>query len=189
MLEGEWVRGVTAGGCRNYLETFRHNPQYCITLEDPDDEVEDNKYMFNVVLIQKNRRSQRKVGMECLAIGNATYHLQDPNSLPKPLDLNIFKYNASVARSPLFVNLRDVSRRFKLPPGVYCIVSSTFETNDDGKFILRPSLSTGTTWKRMMRRLVFEKMMIEFTTYLLNSCIKRGMWRSSQNQKKTYKTK
>jgi Calpain large subunit, domain III. len=65
------------------------------------------------------------------------WQLQDPDNLPRPLDLNFFKYNASVARSPSFINLREVSCRFKLPPGVYCIVPSTFEPNEEGEFILR----------------------------------------------------
>ncbi|PNF15198.1 Calpain-A [Cryptotermes secundus] len=137
MFECEWVRGVTAGGCRNYLETFWHNPQYRITLEDPDEEDDDNKCTVIVALMQKNHRSQRKMGIECLTIGFAMYHLKDPDNLPKPLDLNFFKYNASVARSQSFINLREVSCRFKLPPGVYCIVPSTFEPNEEGEFILR----------------------------------------------------
>ncbi|GFG39570.1 hypothetical protein Cfor_01000 [Coptotermes formosanus] len=72
-----------------------------------------------------------------LAASVSLWQLQDPDNLPKPLDLNFFKYNASVARSPSFINLREVSCRFKLPPGVYCIVPSTFEPNEEGEFILR----------------------------------------------------
>ena len=63
--------------------------------------------------------------------------LKDPDSAPKPLDMKFFKYNASVARSPSFINLREVSCRFKLPPGVYAIVPSTFEANEEGEFLLR----------------------------------------------------
>ncbi|GLH13440.1 LOW QUALITY PROTEIN: Calpain-A [Gryllus bimaculatus] len=137
MFEGEWVRGVTAGGCRNFLETFWHNPQYRITLNDPDEDDEDNKCTVIVALMQKNRRSQRRMGVEVLTIGFAMYHLPDPDNLPKPLPLDFFKYNQSVARSPSFINLREVSCRFKLPPGTYCIVPSTFEANEEGEFILR----------------------------------------------------
>lgn len=135
VFEGEWVRGVTAGGCRNFLETFWHNPQYRITLEYPDED--DDKCTVIVALMQKNRRAQRRMGAECLTIGFAIYHLEYPDRLPKPLDINFFKYNASVARSPSFINLREVTCRFKLPPGVYCIVPSTFDPNEEGEFLLR----------------------------------------------------
>lgn len=63
--------------------------------------------------------------------------LEYPERLPKPLDMNFFKYNASVGRSPAFINLREVTCRFKLPPGVYCIVPSTFDPNEEGEFLLR----------------------------------------------------
>ncbi|XP_020282743.1 calpain-A-like isoform X2 [Pseudomyrmex gracilis] len=135
VFEGEWVRGVTAGGCRNYLETFWHNPQYRITLEYPDDD--DDKCTVIVALMQKNRRAQKRMGADCLTIGFAIYHLQHPDRLPKPLDVNFFRYNASVGRSPAFINLREVTCRFKLPPGVYCIVPSTFDPNEEGEFLLR----------------------------------------------------
>ncbi|XP_046433840.1 calpain-A-like isoform X7 [Neodiprion fabricii] len=135
IFEGEWVRGVTAGGCRNFLETFWHNPQYRITLEYPDED--DDKCTVIVALMQKNRRAQKQMGADCLTIGFAMYRLEDPDRLPKPLDVNFFKYNASVARSPSFINLREVSCRFKLPPGVYCIVPSTFDPHEEGEFLLR----------------------------------------------------
>ncbi|GJQ77204.1 hypothetical protein Trydic_g14875 [Trypoxylus dichotomus] len=135
--EGEWVRGVTAGGCRNYLETFWHNPQYRVTLTEVDEGDEDGKCTLIVALMQKNRRSQRNMGIDVLTIGFAIYYLPNPDILPKPLNLNFFKYNASVARSPSFINLREVSCRFKLPPGTYCIVPSTFEPNEEGEFLLR----------------------------------------------------
>ncbi|KAG8248730.1 Calpain-1 catalytic subunit [Homalodisca vitripennis] len=137
VFEGEWVRGVTAGGCRNYLQTFSRNPQYTITLTDVDDEDEENKCTVIVGLMQKNRRSQRRLGRDCLTIGFAVYRLEDPENLPTPLDTNFFTYNASVARSPSFINMREVSSRFTLPPGVYCIVPSTFEPNEEGEFLLR----------------------------------------------------
>lgn len=64
-----------------------------------------------VALMQKNRRSQRHAGLECLTIGFAVYRLPDYGHVPKPLDVNYFKYNASVGRSQAFINLREVSAR------------------------------------------------------------------------------
>ncbi|XP_041985648.1 calpain-A isoform X2 [Aricia agestis] len=137
VFEGEWVRGVTAGGCRNYLETFWRNPQYTVTLTDVDEDDADNKCTIIVALMQKNRRSQRHQGLECLTIGFAVYALPAYGHVPKPLDVNFFKYNASVGRSQAFINLREVSARFKLDPGSYVIVPSTFEPDEEGEFLLR----------------------------------------------------
>ncbi|CAH1105386.1 unnamed protein product [Psylliodes chrysocephalus] len=138
VYEGEWVRGVTAGGCRNYLDSFWRNPQYRVTLTDVDDDDEDNQCTMIVGLMQKNRRQVKSSsGEDLLTIGFAIYHLSQPDRVPKPLDMNFFRYNASVARSPSFINLREVSCRFKLPPGTYCIVPSTFDPNEQGEFLLR----------------------------------------------------
>ncbi|CAG4975204.1 unnamed protein product [Colias eurytheme] len=137
VFEGEWVRGVTAGGCRNFLESFWKNPQYTVTLKDVDEGDDENKCTIIVALMQKNRRSQRHQGLECLTIGFAVYRLPDYGHVPKPLDVNFFKYNASVGRSQAFINLREVSARFKFEPGHYVIVPSTFDPNEEGEFLLR----------------------------------------------------
>ncbi|XP_066148437.1 calpain-A isoform X2 [Euwallacea fornicatus] len=137
VFEGEWVRGVTAGGCRNFLDSFWHNPQYRVTLTEVDEGDEEGNCTAIVALMQKNRRQIRNTGADLLTIGFAIYHLPYPDRVPKPLDMQFFKYNASVARSPSFINLREVSCRFKLPPGSYCIVPSTFDPNEEGEFMLR----------------------------------------------------
>lgn len=56
-------------------ESFWHNPQYRITLTEVDDDDQDNKCTVIIALMQKNRRSQRKLGLECLTIGFAIYHV------------------------------------------------------------------------------------------------------------------
>ncbi|KAH9376145.1 hypothetical protein HPB48_012463 [Haemaphysalis longicornis] len=71
IFEGSWVRGATAGGCRNYLDTFWVNPQYFITLEDPDDDDDEN---------------------------NCTLIIDDPDNCPTPLDMGFFKFTPSAAR-------------------------------------------------------------------------------------------
>ncbi|XP_054736946.1 calpain-A [Anastrepha obliqua] len=137
MFEGEWTLGTTAGGCRNFLDTFWLNPQYVITLRDPDEDDDDGKCTVIVALMQKNRRSKRNMGMECLTIGFAIYHLSEEDLQTRPQDINFFKYRASVGRSPHFINTREVCARFKLPPGHYLIVPSTFDQNEEGEFVIR----------------------------------------------------
>ncbi|XP_077522325.1 calpain-B-like isoform X11 [Amblyomma americanum] len=138
IFEGSWVRGATAGGCRNYLDTFWVNPQYFITLEDPDDDDDEHNCTMIVALMQKNRRAARTLGAGLfLTIGFAIYKIDDPDSCPTPLDLTFFKFNPSAARSHTFINSREVTTRFNLPPGTYCVVPSTFEPNQTGEFLLR----------------------------------------------------
>lgn len=42
--------GVTAGGCRNYLETFWQNPQYNLTLTDPDEDDDQNLCTVSIMI-------------------------------------------------------------------------------------------------------------------------------------------
>ncbi|XP_065356658.1 calpain-A-like [Calliphora vicina] len=137
MFEGEWTAGVTAGGCGKFLDTFWHNPQYVISLEDPDEEDDDDKCTVIVALMQKISCAKRNIGMECLSIGFAVYHLNERDMQTRPLGLEFFKNKAMVARSPHFINTRDVTARFRLPPGHYLVIPSTFDPNEEGEFIIR----------------------------------------------------
>ncbi|UXI16507.1 Serine-arginine protein 55 [Sarcoptes scabiei] len=141
-FEGEWIPGVSAGGCRNHLETFYLNPQYMITLEEQDDD--DELCTCVVALMQKNHRIKRKMGLDNLTIGFVIYEVKEntygvlrQSSGQVMLTTNFFKYNASCARSPAFINLREVNGRYRLRPGRYCIIPSTFEPNAKGDFIIR----------------------------------------------------
>uniref|UniRef100_A0A671QVY0 Calpain-2 catalytic subunit n=1 Tax=Sinocyclocheilus anshuiensis TaxID=1608454 RepID=A0A671QVY0_9TELE len=135
-FDGNWRKGSTAGGCRNYPNSFYMNPQFLIKMEEQDDDPTDNEVgcSFVVGLIQKNRRKMRKVGEDMHTIGFAIYDCFHQNV---HLDRNFFQRNASAARSETFINLREVCSRFCLPPGEYLIVPSTFEPNKDGDFCVR----------------------------------------------------
>ena len=53
------------------------------------------------------------------------------------LSRNFFLTHRARERSDTFINLREVLNRFKLPPGEYILVPSTFEPNKDGDFCVR----------------------------------------------------
>lgn len=49
---GCWKKNVNAGGCRNYLDTFWTNPQYRVTVTDPDEDDDENLGTIIVGLMQ-----------------------------------------------------------------------------------------------------------------------------------------
>ena len=62
------------------------------------------------------------------------YKLPDPDNTPLPLETDFFRYNLSAAKSKAFINLREVSARFKLPPATYVIIPTTFQPDTEGNF-------------------------------------------------------
>ncbi|XP_033000139.1 calpain-9 [Lacerta agilis] len=130
--QGSWVRGATAGGCRNFIETFWTNPQIKLQLTEKDDG--QNECTFIAALMQKDRRKLRKQGAEMLTIGYAIY--ESPSN-DEQLTKDFFRYHASKARSKTYINLREVSDRFALPPGDYVVVPTTFEPHQEADFCLR----------------------------------------------------
>ncbi|XP_008944101.1 PREDICTED: calpain-9 isoform X2 [Merops nubicus] len=130
--QGSWVRGSTAGGCRNFLETFWTNPQIKLHLTEKDDGQDD--CTFIAALMQKDRRKLRKFGAELLTIGYSIYESPGGDG---HLGKDFFRYHSSKARSKTYINLREVSNRFKLPPGDYILVPTTFEPHKEADFCLR----------------------------------------------------
>uniref|UniRef100_A0A8C1NNU9 Calpain-1 catalytic subunit n=1 Tax=Cyprinus carpio TaxID=7962 RepID=A0A8C1NNU9_CYPCA len=154
LYQGEWRRGSTAGGCRNFPATFWINPQFKVTLKHPDSPGQSD-CSFLVALMQKDRRKKRREGQDMETIGFAIYEVREQISACQPSSVHLkrefFLTNASSARSELFINLREVSSRFRLPAGEYIIVPSTFEPQKEADFVLRvfsekPKLSVLIAW-------------------------------------------
>ncbi|CAN9510744.1 unnamed protein product [Ophioblennius macclurei] len=132
VLDGSWIRGSTAGGCRNYIDTFWTNPQFKMKLQDADDD--DDVCSVVVAVMQKDRRRMRKEGKDLQTIGFAMYKSPDGNDY---LSKDFFRYNGSIARSKTYINTREVSERFTLPPGDYVLVPTTFQPHKEADFIVR----------------------------------------------------
>ncbi|XP_061840314.1 calpain-9 [Nerophis lumbriciformis] len=132
LFEGQWIQGSTAGGCRNFIDTFWTNPQFKMELRDADDD--DDVCSVVIALMQKNRRRLRKEGMDLQTIGFAVY--EAPNNADHQ-GKDFFRMHASKARSRTYINLREVSERFTLPPGKYLLVPTTFQPHHEADFLVR----------------------------------------------------
>ncbi|XP_068198003.1 calpain-3b isoform X2 [Antennarius striatus] len=138
--QGRWVRGSSAGGCRNFPNTFWTNPQYRLQLYEEDDDPEDGQVTctFVVALMQKGRRMQRHQGARFLTIGFSIYEVpQEMRGQNQHLQKDFFLYTASKAKCKTYINLREITERVRLPPGEYVIIPTTFEPHEEGEFILR----------------------------------------------------
>ncbi|XP_037545941.1 calpain-9 [Nematolebias whitei] len=133
VFEGNWIRGSTAGGCRNFVDTFWTNPQYQLHLEDADDD-DDDVCSVVIAVMQKNRRKLRKEGLDLETIGFAVYEAPDEED---QVGKDFFRYHASKARSRTYINMREVSERFTLPPGKYLLVPTTFQPHHEADFLVR----------------------------------------------------
>ncbi|CAK6951724.1 calpain-2 catalytic subunit-like [Scomber scombrus] len=136
-FEGMWRVGSTAGGCRNNSATFSSNPQFVMRLEDVDDDPVDGQdgCTFLVGLMQKDGRRKRNLDHNLETIGFSIYEVLKGCSNVH-LGPDVLLRQKSVAMST-FINTREVCDRFKLPPGEYAIVPSTFHPHKNGSFVLR----------------------------------------------------
>ncbi|XP_061719419.1 LOW QUALITY PROTEIN: calpain-C [Cydia pomonella] len=119
MHQGAWRRGVTAGGCRNYVHFFHMNPQIQIVVSETD-----------TLVVSLNQHSV----MEPKVIGFSIYKL--PKLLVETATPNQFKKLKSTVNSQ-YTNSRQVSHRCDLQPGSYLIMPTTFEPREEANFSLR----------------------------------------------------
>ncbi|XP_054175913.1 calpain-12 isoform X20 [Homo sapiens] len=160
-FQGRWVRGFNSGGSQPNAETFWTNPQFRLTLLEPDEEDDEDeegpwggwgaagargparggrtpKCTVLLSLIQRNRRRLRAKGLTYLTVG---FHVfQIPEELlglwDSPRSHALLPRLLRADRSPLSAR-RDVTRRCCLRPGHYLVVPSTAHAGDEADFTLR----------------------------------------------------
>ncbi|XP_043399483.1 calpain-14 [Chelonia mydas] len=136
---GRWVKGSTAGGrMRPYKDTFWMNPQYWLEVLQGDGSKRSLRSCRVLVsLIQKpsskhrNRAPHLSIGFSIFKMG-PEYHKSNKKLAPA-----FFARNPSLNQRRLFLNEREVTQDFRLQPGVYVIVPSTAEPQQESEFILR----------------------------------------------------
>lgn len=119
LYQGNWQKGVSAGGCRNNPDTFHINPQLHLLLSELEE-----------VIVSLNQHSI----MEPKIIGFTSYSL--PKSSTDTIGKAFFQKNKSLFNSQ-YTNSRQVSHRCQLEQGGYLIIPTTFEPGQESRFTLR----------------------------------------------------
>ncbi|KAM9857046.1 calpain-2 catalytic subunit-like [Aulostomus maculatus] len=140
-FDGMWRVGSTAGGCRKFGATFCSNPQFFIRMDNVDDDPHDGEDGCTVLigLMQKDVRREQRSGQVLDPIGFDIYQVPDEYKGRRDVHLgpDVLLRVAPVAGTNEFIQVREVCKRFKLPPGEYVIIPSTFEPHCKGSFFLR----------------------------------------------------
>jgi calpain len=132
IFAGAWEKNVNAGGCINNRATFWTNPQFRFTVTDPDPSDDENKCFAVVGVMQRDVR--RKSGADFLTIGFMIYEAAEGQTALLTRAQLLTK--RSVGKST-FSNSREVSAHFRLNPGTYVVIPSTFQPNLECQFIVR----------------------------------------------------
>ncbi|XP_040286539.1 calpain-14 [Bufo bufo] len=138
MQIGKWVEGRTAGGRMTYTESYWKNPQYRLKIL-LGDEMEKYTNACNVLvsLLQKQNHKHRN---QCPPhyIGISIFKVPlEYQGIRTRLPQEFFLLNRPVNNKCVFINEREVTQDFHLPPGSYVIVPSTAEPGQECEFILR----------------------------------------------------
>lgn len=141
---GEWRRNVSAGGSGNGGDRrFWTNPQFLVKLVDVDVNDDDNLATMIVALMQKFTREKRSQNHGQTAEEFIQFRLfrvlkeSDAERSVRTGEKLQDNQVERVGNSGNYINKREVTQRFRLKPGHYLIIPSTFDVNMDGQFVLR----------------------------------------------------
>lgn len=141
---GEWKRNVSAGGSGNGGDRrYWLNPQYLIKLVDVDPDDNEDLASVIVALMQKHTREKRaqrdgEAAEEFIQFRfyKVTYDKDAEDSLLSGNKLSESQLS-KMGNSGNYINKREVTKRFRVKPGYYVVIPSTFEYNIEGEFLLR----------------------------------------------------
>lgn len=135
---GSWEAGTTAGGCLKHRDTFWTNPQFRVKIEELDEDCAGGQCPENILvcLVQIHEKRNRSL-VSNFSIGFCVF------PIPPELKDEVGKFSAKffsrkrpVADSGSFINSREVMSFFKLDPGEYIIIPSTYSPTESATFML-----------------------------------------------------
>lgn len=142
-FHGEWMPGLNAGGSgQPNKEKYWTNPQYLVRLNFIDDDDEENLCTMIIALMQKDTRQRRIRGLEGEDyVQFRVFKIKADVNVEENIEQGHLKFYMNqlerVGASGSYINRREVTKRFRVPPGSYIIIPSTYDPDKSGKFLLR----------------------------------------------------
>ncbi|NXA30468.1 CAN14 protein, partial [Ibidorhyncha struthersii] len=135
LKSGRWVKGSTARGSLGFCnDTFWMNPQYWLKVLPVEDSKKSLGSCNVVISLMQKHSSKHRNRAPHLFIGFSLYKYQESN---RKLPPSFFTRHQPVNKHQVFLDEREVTHDFHLEPGVYVIVPSTLEPQQESEFILR----------------------------------------------------
>ncbi|NXJ31672.1 CAN14 protein, partial [Ciconia maguari] len=133
LKSGRWVKGSTAGGSLGCCNgSFWMNPQYWLNVLPVEDGRRSLGSCNVVISLMQKHSSKHRNRAPHLFIGFSLYEGSNRKLPPA-----FFTRHQPVNRHQVFLDEREVTNDFHLEPGVYVIVPSTLEPQQESEFILR----------------------------------------------------
>ncbi|CAF0773042.1 unnamed protein product [Rotaria sordida] len=142
-FDGAWIKGKTAGGCgQPNIENFFINPQYLINVTKTDIERGDGLCTVICSCLQKYTRQKRQqtAGQQAEEYINLRlYRIKDSIDVSQITQDYKF-YPKDLERqgdTGPYITKREVTGRFRVKPGNYILIPSTYEQDREGQFLIR----------------------------------------------------
>jgi calpain, invertebrate len=142
--QSKWQAGENAGGCgQGDPAKFWTNPQFLVKLTDVDQNDNEDKVTLIVALMQKDTRLRRiQTGQDSSEefIQFRLFRVKDGVDLEEHPPGSLRLYGDEIDKidsSGPYINMREITKRFRVDPGNYIIIPSTYEPDHSCKFMLR----------------------------------------------------
>jgi len=141
MFQSEWNRS-TAGGCgAGNAAKFWTNPQFLVDVADVDKYDDDDMCSIIVALMQKDSRLKRKGGESSEEfVQFRLFRIKEDVDIDRSKSTGMRFYSNQLDRcgtSGSYINSREITKRFRVKPGSYVIIPSTYDPDIHCEFILR----------------------------------------------------
>lgn len=134
---GRWETGTSSGGSRNNLEKFATNPQYILTITQPEENEEDKDFgrcTLMIALMQEHRRSVKGCRPPIFPIAYFLYKAEVPG---ERLTAEYFLCVQEEMETGPFTNRREITHQAELAPGDYVLIPAIWSAGQQTGFLLR----------------------------------------------------